>query len=85
MASGKVTAIAFLVMFIVLCSDISRVMVTNAQKYKCCEQFPMPSCRTGDAAANARCSSMCSDSCFKDGSNGLCKLWGNKHYCHCRC
>ncbi|KAI3938606.1 hypothetical protein MKW98_016111 [Papaver atlanticum] len=85
MDSKNVIVIAIFVMFIVLCSDISSVMVTNAQKYKCCTDHRMASCRTSDPAENARCSSMCSTRCFKDGSNRLCKLRGNKHYCHCRC
>ncbi|KAI3938607.1 hypothetical protein MKW98_016112 [Papaver atlanticum] len=72
-------------MFIVLCYDISSVMVANAQNYACCSQRLMASCRTGDSAANAQCSSMCSSSCLKNGTKGSCKLWDNKHYCHCNC
>ncbi|KAI3975375.1 hypothetical protein MKX01_004462 [Papaver californicum] len=85
MASGKVTTIAFFVIFIVLCSDISSVMVADAQNFGCCTKHRIGSCLTGSTADNARCHSMCSSSCFKSGNNGHCKLEGNIHYCHCNC
>ncbi|KAI3975966.1 hypothetical protein MKX01_016649, partial [Papaver californicum] len=57
----------------------------NVQNFRCCTNNRIGSCLTGSKADDERCNSMCSSSCFKDGSNGFCKLEGNLHYCHCRC
>ncbi|RZC47237.1 hypothetical protein C5167_040197 [Papaver somniferum] len=73
MTSGKVTAIAFLLMFIVVCSDFSSVMVADAAK--CCGENPMANCND-DA-----CNTFCMESC----GGGLCKVRGGKRGCHCKC
>ncbi|MCL7050116.1 hypothetical protein MKW94_007328 [Papaver nudicaule] len=75
MASEKATAIAFLVI---------SVIVANAAFNRCTDNH-IGSCRVGNAEDNARCHNMCSSNCLKDGSRGFCKLEGNLHYCHCRC
>ncbi|KAI3908365.1 hypothetical protein MKX01_027387 [Papaver californicum] len=83
MAAGKVTAIAFLIMFIVVCSDISSVMVANAQTIQCCHDNIIGSCLTGSASDNSRCNSLCGH-CSEKG--GHCKLLNSgKHVCHCQC
>ncbi|KAI3854114.1 hypothetical protein MKX03_008879 [Papaver bracteatum] len=74
MTSGKVTAIAFLLMFIVVCSDLSSVMVTDAAPV-CCGENKMANCND-DA-----CNTFCMDSC----RGGVCKWRDGKHGCHCYC
>ncbi|KAI3880605.1 hypothetical protein MKX03_037477 [Papaver bracteatum] len=72
MAGGKVTAVAFLVMFIVVCSDISSVMVANAQTIQCCHDNKI-----------RRCNSLCSQ-CGDKGRS--CKLLkSGRHVFHCMC
>ncbi|KAI3926268.1 hypothetical protein MKW98_028404 [Papaver atlanticum] len=75
MTSGKVTAIAFLLMFIVVCSDFSSVMVTDAAPPVCCGENKMANCND-DA-----CNTFCMESC----RGGVCKWRGGKHGCHCYC
>ncbi|MCL7049296.1 hypothetical protein MKW94_007315 [Papaver nudicaule] len=82
MASGKVTYIAFLVMFIVVCSDISSIV--NAQAIKCCHDNAIGSCLTGSASDNERCNNLCGNCPQRKG--GKCKLVdGGRHVCHCLC
>ncbi|KAI3922986.1 hypothetical protein MKW98_013520 [Papaver atlanticum] len=73
MAGGKVTAIAFLIMFIVVCSDISSVMVANAQTMQCCHDNRIGSCLTGSAIDNRRCNSLCTQCSDKGGKCNLLK------------
>ncbi|RZC63288.1 hypothetical protein C5167_025042 [Papaver somniferum] len=73
MASGKVTAIAFLLMFIVVCSDFSSVMVADAAT--CCGENRMDYC------INEKCHTYCQESC----RGGQCMLRNGKYGCHCYC
>ncbi|MCL7041025.1 hypothetical protein MKW94_002815 [Papaver nudicaule] len=80
MAGGKVTSIAFLIMFIVVCSDIS----STVNAIQCCHDNSIGSCLTGSANDNDRCNSLCAN--CPSGKGGACKLLkSGKHVCHCAC
>ncbi|RZC77172.1 hypothetical protein C5167_001303 [Papaver somniferum] len=79
MAGGIVTAIALLIMFVVVCSDISSVMVADAKTIQCCHDNRIGSFLTGSASDNRRCNSLCAQ-CSDKG--GHCKLLkSGRHVC----
>ncbi|KAG5245156.1 defensin protein [Salix suchowensis] len=57
-----------------------------AQKQCCTEHFELGTCLPGHD--DKKPSGKCFDYCIKNCPNlkgGVCKLWGNKHHCHCLC
>ncbi|KAI3975377.1 hypothetical protein MKX01_004464 [Papaver californicum] len=80
MASGKITAIACLVMFMVFCADISSVMAANANP-ACCQEHDIGQCNLSNPNDNAHCNDYCNSSC----RGGECKIRDGKHVCHCYC
>ncbi|RZC68363.1 hypothetical protein C5167_031619 [Papaver somniferum] len=81
MASGKVTAIACLVMFMVFCADFNTVTASTANP-ACCQEHPnFGQCNLKNQKDMDRCNDYCSSSC----RGGECKIRGGKHVCHCYC
>ncbi|RZC66189.1 hypothetical protein C5167_009877 [Papaver somniferum] len=80
MASGKVTAIACLVLFMVFCTDFNSVMASTA-KPACCQPNHIGQCNLSNKNDMVRCNDYCISSC----RGGECKIRGGKHVCWCYC
>ncbi|RZC67051.1 hypothetical protein C5167_010734 [Papaver somniferum] len=84
MASGRVTFIAFLVMFIVFSADFSSVMATRVANTACCQYHNIGKCEYSNYADNQRCNDFCKSSC----RGGACESAVrdvNKQRCLCFC